>query len=183
MRFSGRIVVMGFGSIGSGLMPLLFDHFEEPRVSVVTSDSRNAEIAREYGVEHRVEAVTRENYVRILEDNLREGDFLVNLSVDVDCLDLLTWCSDRGVLYTDTVIEPWGGYYTDASLPVEQRSNYFLRERVLAERARRGGGPTAIIAHGANPGLVSHFTKGEGSKAFGAQWYALTPTGVVIDKG
>jgi predicted lipoprotein with Yx(FWY)xxD motif len=25
-------------------------------------------------------------------------------------------------------------------------------------------------------------TKGEGSKAFGAGWYALTPTGVVIDK-
>jgi predicted lipoprotein with Yx(FWY)xxD motif len=25
-------------------------------------------------------------------------------------------------------------------------------------------------------------TKGEGVKAFGAQWYALTPTGVVIDK-
>ena len=26
-------------------------------------------------------------------------------------------------------------------------------------------------------------TAGEGSKAFGAGWYALTPTGVVIDKG
>jgi predicted lipoprotein with Yx(FWY)xxD motif len=26
-------------------------------------------------------------------------------------------------------------------------------------------------------------TKGEGSKAFGAGWYALTPTGVVIDRG
>lgn len=26
-------------------------------------------------------------------------------------------------------------------------------------------------------------TKGEGSKLFGASWYALTPTGVVIDKG
>jgi predicted lipoprotein with Yx(FWY)xxD motif len=25
-------------------------------------------------------------------------------------------------------------------------------------------------------------TKGEGSKAFGASWYALTPTGIVIDK-
>jgi predicted lipoprotein with Yx(FWY)xxD motif len=25
-------------------------------------------------------------------------------------------------------------------------------------------------------------TKGEGSKAFGAGWYALTPTGVVIDR-
>jgi homospermidine synthase len=160
MSFSGRIVVMGFGSIGSGLLPLLFDHFEEPRVSVVTSDDRNVAVAREYGVDHRVQPVTPDNYVRVLEENLGEGDFLVNLSVDVDCLDLMTWCGDRGVLYTDTVIEPWGGYYTDASLPVEQRSNYFLRERVLAVRARRGGGPTAIIAHGANPGLVSHFTKG-----------------------
>ena len=26
--FSGKIVVLGFGSIGSGLLPLLFDHFE-----------------------------------------------------------------------------------------------------------------------------------------------------------
>jgi homospermidine synthase len=160
MSFSGRIVVMGFGSIGSGLMPLLFDRFEEPRVSVVTSDERNVAIAREYGVEHRVEPIEQDNYVRVLEEHVGEGDFLVNLSVDVDCLDLMTWCADRGVLYTDTVIEPWGGYYTDASVPFEQRSNYFLRERVLAERARRGGGPTAIIAHGANPGLVSHFTKG-----------------------
>ena len=25
-------------------------------------------------------------------------------------------------------------------------------------------------------------TKGEGSKLFGAGWYALTPTGVVIDR-
>ena len=61
-RFPGRIVVLGFGSIGSGLVPLLFDHFEDPRVSVVTSDDRNVEIAREYGVEHRVEAITEANY-------------------------------------------------------------------------------------------------------------------------
>ena len=26
-------------------------------------------------------------------------------------------------------------------------------------------------------------TRGEGSKAFGAGWYALTPTGIVIDRG
>jgi predicted lipoprotein with Yx(FWY)xxD motif len=26
-------------------------------------------------------------------------------------------------------------------------------------------------------------TAGEGSKAFGASWYALTPTGIVIDRG
>jgi homospermidine synthase len=34
-----------------------------------------------------------------------------------------------------------------------------LREEVLALRRQGNGGPTALITHGANPGLVSHFVK------------------------
>ena len=64
-----------------------------------------------------------------------------------------------GVLYLDTVIEPWAGYYTDERLPVRERSNSFLRQRVLDHRASVEPGPTAIVAHGANPGLVNHFVK------------------------
>jgi homospermidine synthase len=97
----------------------------------------------------------------VLEEHVQADDFLVNLTVDVDSLELVRWCAGRDVLYTDTVIEPWGGYYTDAELPVNERSNYFLRERVLAYRASFAEpGPTAVIAHGANPGLVSHLVKG-----------------------
>ncbi len=157
--FSGRIVVLGFGSIGSGLMPLLFGHFEDPRVTVITADDRNIEIAREYGVEHQIHPITKANYARILQDNLMAGDFLVNVTVDVDSLDVIKWCADRGVLYLDTVVEPWAGYYTDERLPVHERSNYFLRQRVLDHRAEIEPGATAIIAHGANPGLVNHFVK------------------------
>ena len=161
VSFPGRIVVLGFGSIGSGLLPLLLDHFDQPRVSVVTADERNVEIAQEYGIEHHVEPITRDNYEGVLEKHIHAGDFLVNLTVDVDSLELVRWCAARDVLYTDTVIEPWGGYYTDAELPVNERSNYFLRERVLAYRASLAEpGPTAVIAHGANPGLVSHLVKG-----------------------
>ena len=39
--------------------------------------------------------------------------------------------------------------------------------------------PLYTFAEDKKPGQ----TKGEGSKAFGASWYALTPTGVVIDRG
>ena len=39
------------------------------------------------------------------------------------------------------------------------RSNYALRERALALRAAAPSGPTAVVTHGANPGLVSHFVK------------------------
>ncbi|HTL91913.1 MAG TPA: saccharopine dehydrogenase C-terminal domain-containing protein, partial [Steroidobacteraceae bacterium] len=44
------------------------------------------------------------------------------------------------------------------SLTPSQRSNYALRESALA-LARGPKGPTAVLTHGANPGLVSHFVK------------------------
>src|SRR5207244_2780622 len=51
------------------------------------------------------------------------------------------------------------GGYTDPSLPPAARSNYALRESALALRRHHPSGPTAVITHGANPGLVSHFVK------------------------
>jgi homospermidine synthase len=42
---------------------------------------------------------------------------------------------------------------------VSRRSNYALRDTILKLVPKFRGGPTAVIAHGANPGLVSHFVK------------------------
>jgi homospermidine synthase len=56
--------------------------------------------------------------------------------------------------------EPWAGAYLDTSTPVNERTNYALREAALA--LRRGAadpGPTVVLTHGANPGLVSYFVK------------------------
>jgi len=72
---------------------------------------------------------------------------------------LIELCRETGALYLDTCIEPWPGGYTDPSLPPSARSNYALRESALALRSGGPGGPTAVITHGANPGLVSHFVK------------------------
>ncbi len=63
------------------------------------------------------------------------------------------------MLYIDTCIEPWPGGYTDPNLSVSRRSNYALRDTMLKLKPRYSGGSTAVVAHGANPGLVSHFTK------------------------
>jgi homospermidine synthase len=78
----------------------------------------------------------------------------------VSSLALVEFCAKKGVLYLDTCIEPWAGGYTDPSLTPSQRSNYALREAALALRARLpAGSPTAVLTHGANPGLVSHLVK------------------------
>ena len=72
---------------------------------------------------------------------------------------LIELCQQKGTLYLDTCIEPWPGGYTDPDLPPAARSNYALRESALALRRRFPDGPTAVLTHGANPGLVSHFVK------------------------
>ena len=162
--FSGRLVIIGFGSIGQGVLPLLLRHVEirPDQITVITAEPRGHEEAVEYGIKFIELALTRENYRAVLEARLGRGDFLLNVSVDVSSVALIELCRERGALYLDTCIEPWPGGYTDPNLPPAARSNYALRESALALRPRQPGqnaGPTAIITHGANPGLVSHFVK------------------------
>lgn len=158
--FAGRIVILGFGSIGSGLMPLLYKHFKSPKVTIITKDTNSEQIAEKYGAALEIQTITKQNYHKILQANLRSGDFLVNLTVDVDSLEIIKWCAEHNVLYVDTVVEPWAGYYTNPEIPVHERSNYWLRQKVIDYRsAASKNAPTAVIAHGANPGLVSHFVK------------------------
>jgi homospermidine synthase len=159
--FRGRLVIVGFGSIGQGVLPLLVRHIEiDPaQVTIVTAEPRGRETALEYGVAFEETPLTRDNYRVLLDPKLGRGDFLLNLSVDVSSTALIELCQEKGALYLDTCIEPWPGGYTDPGLPPSARSNYALRESALALRRRYPQGPTAIITHGANPGLVSHFVK------------------------
>ena len=115
--------------------------------------------AAEYGVKFIVNPLTQENYRQVLEPMLTRGDFLLNLSVDVSSLALVKLAHEKGALYLDTCIEPWPGGYTDPNVPPSMRTNYALREQALALREAIKGGPTAVLTHGANPGLVSHFVK------------------------
>jgi homospermidine synthase len=159
--FNGRMVILGFGSIGQGVLPLILRHIDMPRerIHIVTADRRGEAVAGEYGVAHTVLPITRANYREVLGAMLERGDFLLNLSVEVSSVALVELCRERGALYQDTCVEPWAGTYTDPSLSMSQRSNYALRESALALVRPGAGDPTAVMTHGANPGLVSHFVK------------------------
>ncbi|MFT3752593.1 MAG: saccharopine dehydrogenase NADP-binding domain-containing protein [Paludibacter sp.] len=161
VEFSGRLVFVGFGSIGQGVLPLILRHvgISKERITIVTADARGEAEAQQYGIRFIKQALERGNYRQVLEPLLERGDFLLNLSVDVSSLDLVRLCAQRGALYLDTCIEPWAGGYTDTSLTPSQRSNYALRETALQLRNELSSVPTALLTHGANPGLVSHLVK------------------------
>jgi homospermidine synthase len=159
--FGGRLVVTGFGSIGQGVLPLLLRHIgmKASQVTVVKAHDDDLDVAAAFGVRSLVAPLDRHNYRDVLRPHLGPGDFLLNLSVDVSSCALITLCRELGVLYLDTCIEPWPGIYDDPSRPPGQRSNYALRESALALRHSASAQPTAVLTHGANPGLVSHFVK------------------------
>jgi homospermidine synthase len=159
--FAGRFVVIGFGSIGQGVLPLLLRHLDirPSQIAVVTAEPRGQAEAHEYGIRFVETRLTRDNYRTVLDPMLGPGDFLLNVSVEVSSVALIELCRARGALYLDTCIEPWPGGYTDPNLSPAARSNYGLRESALALRRGNAADPTAVITHGANPGLVSHFVK------------------------
>ncbi|MBU6214526.1 saccharopine dehydrogenase NADP-binding domain-containing protein [Patescibacteria group bacterium] len=161
--FEGKILIVGFGSIGQGALPLLLRHFTvtPDRITIVTADTRGEDVAREYGVRFIIDPLLPHNHQDIILSHIGPGDFLLNVSVDVSSAALIEHCQRHNILYLDTCIEPWAGTYTDAALSISDRSNYALREKVLKLRslALPGERPTAVLAHGANPGLVSHFVK------------------------
>jgi homospermidine synthase len=159
--FPGRIVFVGFGSIGQGVLPLVLRHIgiSPDRITIVTADDAGIDEARQYGVKFIRQPLTRDNHRQVLEPLLKQGDFLLNLSVDVSSIALIQFCWERGAMYLDTCIEPWVGGYTDTTLSLGQRTNYALREKALALRAGHASAPTAVVTHGANPGWVSHLVK------------------------
>ncbi len=133
-KFDGRLVFVGFGSIGQGTLPLILRHIKMPpdRITILTGDNRGRQEAAHYGIKFIINPLRHDNYWKILDPLLGKGDFLLNLSVDVSSAVLIEYCLQRGVMYLDTCIEPWHGMYTDGSLPLSKRSNYALREEVLA---------------------------------------------------
>ncbi|HEY7758373.1 MAG TPA: saccharopine dehydrogenase C-terminal domain-containing protein [Burkholderiales bacterium] len=161
VAFKGKLLMIGFGAVGQGTLPLILRHIDMPKekIKIITADDWGRDIAEGYGVAFAVEPLVRDNYLAILDRELRRGDFLFNASFDVSSLALIEYCSERGIMYLDACIEPWAGGHRDTSMPAARRTNYAFREAALEIGQRHPKGATCVVMHGANPGLVSHFVK------------------------
>lgn len=150
-----RILVLGSGLISSVLVDVLVNK------ECVLADKLWVASKEVPGVEERCPDVlyhcaelTANNLDTILRSLVRPGDILLNLTVQVSSLDILYWCSHHNVLYLDTSNETWpqaqGGI----------NPGTLGRRKTFSDLKRRlGNSVTAIVGHGANPGMVSHFAK------------------------
>ena len=90
-EFGARLVILGFGCIGRGVLPLLLRHIaiQPGQIRIVTDHDAHRDVAARHGVALRVQALTRENYQSVLAEELGPGDFLLNLSINVGSVDLV----------------------------------------------------------------------------------------------
>lgn len=164
-EITGPVVIVGFGSIGSAFLPILFRHlkFDKSRVVIVDPESLYPEVATTFGLDIIVQAVEKENYKALLTPLLTAGGgrgFLVNMSVDTCSVELLRLCRELDCHYIDTVVEPWPGYYWNPKADASLRTNHSLRETLLAEKVAAGPNSISQISCcGANPGMVSWMVK------------------------
>ncbi|MCG3181782.1 MAG: Homospermidine synthase [Phycisphaerae bacterium] len=164
VNFGNRIVFVGYGAVAQCMLPILVKHVEVPLKDITIIDFEDrADVLRpwtEKGVRFVHDRVTQENIGLLLGQHLSSGDLLIDLAWNIGCTDILQWCHDHGVLYVNTSVELWDPYGGAANKPPTERTLYWRQMRIREMIAGwKPSGPTAVLEHGANPGLISHFTK------------------------
>ncbi len=160
-----RVLVLGCGSVAQCVVPLLVRdlEFRPASVHVVDFTDNRDRIASSLalGVSFELDRVTPENIDEFLTARVGEGDLLLDLAWNIDNPTILEWCRDHGVRYLNTSVEVWDPYDELTATPPLDRTLYVRHMNLRRMKAKwpDNKGATAVLEHGANPGLVSHFTK------------------------
>ncbi len=162
--FAGRVLFLGYGAVAQCALPLFVKHFRVKPSNITVLDfedhSERLKPWTAQGVRFVERRITRENLGAELAKHLSPGDLLVDLAWNIDCCEILQWCHDRGVLYVNTSVEVWDPYGGATQKHPTERTLYWRHMNIRRMTAGwRERGPTAVIEHGGNPGLISHWTK------------------------
>jgi homospermidine synthase len=163
IEFSKKILFVGYGAVAECTLPILFKHINvaPKNVTVIDFEAKEEKLAQwtKLGVRYYREKVTEENMGTLLGKHLSAGDILIDLAWNIDACEILQWCHDKGIRYINTSVEVWDPYAGGRKHPTE-RTLYWRHMNVRRMTAKwKSKGPTAVIEHGANPGLISHFVK------------------------
>ena len=164
IEFNKKILFVGYGAVAECTLPILLEQIKVParNITVMDFEDRAAKLKpwTELGVRFLRDRVTEENMARLLAKHVGAGDLLIDLAWNIDAGEILQWCHDRGVLYINTSTELWDPYAGGPNTHPTKRTLYWRHMALRRMTAKwKQPGATAVIEHGANPGLISHFTK------------------------
>ena len=159
-----KYFILGCGAVAQCTLPILIKELKIDLKQITIMDFvdnrfRVLDLINN-GLVYIQKQITKDNYKDILAQFLSSGDVFIDLSWNIDTCALLQWCHDNNVLYVNTSVQEWDPY-KDKFLKNPKELTLYARQIKIKEliSSWKSKGSTAIIDHGANPGLVSHFTK------------------------
>lgn len=162
-RFTNKVLILGAGSVSQSVLPLLIEHLVDAKQITIMDQRDNrsrVQGALNQGATYVQDQITRDNLDAQLSKYLEAGDFLLDLAWNIDANTILQWCHDHGVLYLNTSVEEWDPYEGGSNKHPLERTLYYRHMRMRDMKSKwTKTGATAIVEHGANPGLVSHLVK------------------------
>jgi homospermidine synthase len=163
--FENNILMLGCGAVAQCALPIIVNDLGiDPQQITVIDFVDNRGRVKEFinkGLRYEQLKIDQDNFKQVLAYNLKHGDILIDFSFDIGTIDLLSWCRENGVRYLNTSFELWNAKDTLKDLDLSEHTLYarHMKLRPLIKSWGSNDGPTAIIDHGANPGLVSSLTK------------------------
>lgn len=162
-NFDGRILILGYGSVGQAILPVLLRHLvvNPNNITILEKDNHKKIFIKRHahtGIKYVRKEILKNNYKTELSKYVGEGDMIINCSLNIGALELLEWCMDNGVMQVDTSLERWSDQQ-DETIPKLSDRTLFHTHNVIREALADREGPTLCVTHGANPGYVTHLTK------------------------
>ena len=163
-NYAGKVLVLGAGSVSQCTVPLIADRIvaNPSQITVLDYVDNKARYQKliDQGLKYEFGEVTQTNLPELLGKYVGDGDLLLDLAWNIDANEIMQWCHDQNVMYLNTSVEVWDPYEDAVKVSPQDRTLY-VRHMKLREMKQTWGkkGATAVVEHGANPGLVSHWTK------------------------
>jgi homospermidine synthase len=159
-RFSGKVLFLGYGAVAQCTLPLFLDHIEVPweNITVIDMKDYSRRISKtKTGIRFRRRTVTRSNLDAILTQFVGDNGLLVDLAWNIGAQEIIGWCHRHNTLYANTSVEAWDPYAETKVLDKTLYHRQMGLRKMIAHWP--SDSPTAIVDHGANPGLISSFAK------------------------
>jgi homospermidine synthase len=163
IKFKNNILIVGYGAVSKCALPILLKEIDvqAKNITIIDFEDKSQEIAkfRKQGIKFFQKKITPENISSLLSKYLKPGDLLIDLAWNIDCNKIVNWCRNNHVLYINASVEEW-----DSLIGINKKSPFekslYYRQMILREMSRNWkNSVTAVVDHGANPGLISHFVK------------------------
>ena len=166
-----NVCFLGFGAVAKtvfNMWPIIMKSFMNKVVIIEPTELNIERYVNKEGPTYYKEIlcykifITRHNYDEVLTriTQKHQINLIIDLSVNVDSLDMIAWGQHNKIPYINTALEDWKEFEKwDGAKTSAYEHTLYARHKVIRDTYTDRDCTTMVLEMGMNPGLISHFAK------------------------